>query len=119
MKVKQVSVLKNTYPFLNIVSKMKPGTRKNILKEVNGDIDVYKSLREIAVNTLQGNVPLKASIKKKLKPHMKTLHQFSKHKSNKCSCKKRNKLIQQGSGFLPLLIPAIATIVASFMNKKD
>ena len=68
------SVLRKTFPFLKIVTGLPPKSRKRILKELNGDKDIYKSMREIAVNTLNGNVPLSSVSKKKLKPHLKVLH---------------------------------------------
>ena len=95
MKRKQ-TILTKTLPFLQIVSQLKSGSRKKVLKELNGNPDIYKSMREIALNTINGNVHLKPNIKKRIKPHMPILKKLCKHKTSKCSCRKRNQVIQKG-----------------------
>ena len=113
------SVLRKTYPFLRIVSTLSPNSRRKILNELNGDQDVYKSMREIAINTVKGNVPLSTKSKQQLKKFDKTIHLLNKHRTKSCSCRKRKQIIQQGSGILPILIPAIAGIISSIISKND
>ena len=113
------TILTKTLPFLQIVSQLKPDSRRKILRELNGHTDIYKSMREIAINTVKGNVKLIPNILKRLQPHMPNLKRLCKHKTTKCSCKKRSALIQQGSGALPFLIPAIAQIVSTLISRSN
>ena len=115
---KKKSVLKKTYPFLKLVSQQPLSLRKKILKNTNGDKAVYKSLREIAVNTLNGNLKIdRNKLKKADVKYLKNLAR-EENKTSKCTCNKRKKYIQQGAGILGLLIPAITAIASTFLAKK-
>ena len=106
--------VRKTIPLLNVISKLSKPNRKKVLSEVGGDDMIYKSLREIAHNTIKGNVKLNKFQKAKLKPYSRTLKDLCT--SPKCS-KRRKKLVVQSGGFLPILIPAVASLIASLVAK--
>ena len=107
--------VRKTLPLLNIIAKMNNTNRKRILSEVGGDDIIYKALKEIAHNTIKGNVKLNKSQKAKLKTHSRTLKGLCT--SNKC-LKRRKKLVEQIGGFLPILIPAVASLISSLVAKN-
>jgi hypothetical protein len=107
--------LQKTLPFLNVVSKLSNENRKRVLKEVGGEKHIYNALHEIAYNTLKGNIKLDKSQSKKLIRHKKLLENLCKN--NKCA-KKRSKLIVQSGGFLPFLIPALASIISAVISRN-
>lgn len=80
----------------------KPKLRKAILS--NAEIDLIKSVCEIAFNTIKGNHPIDSSIREKLRKYKKPLRCLSCPK--KPLRLKKKILIQQG-GFLPTLIASI------------
>ena len=101
-----------------VAARMRPEIRNEFMKQWmktnNDDEEIYRSLREISVNTLNGNIKLPKQIKMKLKPHMSSLKKIAKTKTRECSCKSRRRLIQRGTGFwLPLILPIIAQTIFS------
>jgi hypothetical protein len=110
--------LKLTLPFLKILSKLSKTNRLNILKEIGGDQHLFNALHEIAHNTLNRRVKLDKAQIKKLKPYKRILEELCDQNSRKCG-KRRKKLVQQGSGFLPILIPAIVSVLSSILSKND
>ena len=107
--------VRKTLPLLKTISKLSKANRSKILSEVGGEDAVYKALREIAHNTIKGNVKLNNYQKAKLKPHARTLRNLCT--SNKC-LKRRKKLVVQSGGFLPILIPAVASLISSLVAKN-
>jgi len=89
-------------------------TRKNVLSKISDDC-LYKALHEIAVNTVAQKVPLSAKLKKSLRKHKIKIKKLSCKTNNK---KKRKKLVIQSGGFLPILIPAVASIITSLIASK-
>jgi hypothetical protein len=112
--MKKKSVLQKTYPFLKIVSKMPKQSRKTMLKETNGDMDILRSLKELGVNAKLGNLKLNP---KKLKKHLPYINELVNTDIKTCSCAKRKKLIQKGEGFLPLVISALPAILDMLFRK--
>ena len=107
--------LNNCIEKLLIISKIKdPNLRKKVLVEVSDDC-LYKALKEIAINTVGNKVPLTKVIKNQLKKYRKNIIDLSKNTQNKI---KRKKLVVQSGGFLPILIPAIASIITTLLAKK-
>lgn len=106
--------LRQCYEKLKFISQIKdPKLRKKLLDRVN-DNCLYSALHEIAVNTLKGKVPLNKNQKRKLKKHKKLLVNLSKlTKDNK---RKRFLVKQTGGALLPLLIPAVASIISSLIG---
>lgn len=108
------SVLKKTYPFLNIVSKLPKKSRDLVLKQTNGDEDIYKSFREIAINSKLGNLKLNKNIIKKYSP---IIEELVKTRTSSCTCAKRKKMIQKGSGLIAAAIPILASIAYEIFRK--
>ena len=106
--------VRKTVPLLKVIAKLSNANRKKVLSEVGGDEILYKALREIAHNTIKGNVKLNKYQKAKLKPYSRTLEELCT--STKC-LKRRKKLVVQSGGFLPILIPAVASLIASLVAK--
>ena len=108
------TILRKTYPFLNLVSRLPEESRDIVLEGTNGDKDVFKSIREIALNTQLGNLKLDKHL---LREHMPYIKEITKVKTSQCTCGKRKKLIQKGSGFLAAAIPILATIAYELFKK--
>ena len=111
------NTLKSALPFFKIVARLPDKSRKLILNDLGGDQTAYDALHEMAYNTIKGNVKLKKSHKRKLKRHDKVLKKFCCLK-NKKSLKKRKQLLIQSGGFLPILIPAVASLLTSILSKN-
>ena len=108
--------LKKSFPLLKMTAGMSKDNRSRILKEMGGDKTVYNALHEIAFNTIKGNYKLPNSHSKKLKAYKPLLQQFCMSKNKSCA-KKRKHLIEQSGGFLPILIPALATVLSSIISR--
>jgi len=107
-------ILKSCFPKLSFICKIKdPKLRKKLLINI-ADNCLFQALHEIAVNTIKGRVPLSNSQKRKLSKHKSTLSKLAKNgKPNK---KGKLILIKQSGGFLPILLPAIATVLSSIIK---
>ncbi len=114
-KAKVSNAVSSTIPFFKIVSRLPEKSRRIVLNDLSGNQIAYDALSEIAHNTIKGNVKLKKSQSKKLKRHVHTLKQFCCIK-NKKSLNKRKKLLVQSGGFLPILIPTIASLIGSLIK---
>ena len=119
------SVLKKTYPFLNLMynNNIPKRTREMLLRKTNGNTDLLKSAKEIALNIDKGNLNVGAK-KKKISPYIKKVLKCNveecKHpgRAKKCStCKHQTQMLQKGDGFFAVAIPVIASIAASLMNR--
>jgi len=108
--------LRKSFPLLKMTANMSKDNRQRILKEIGGDETVYNALHEIAYNTIKGNYKLPITHSKKLKRYNPLLEEFCVTKNKSCS-KKRKQLIEQSGGFLPILIPALATIISSIISR--
>jgi len=108
--------LKKSFPLLKITAGMNKENRAKILKDLGGDKTVYNALYEIAHNTIKGNYKMPNAQSRKLKPFKPLLQQFCIGKNKSCA-KKRRKLIEQSGGLLPILIPALATVLSSIISR--
>ena len=123
MKIKNKNVgsetLRKSMPFLKTLVNLTPPSRKMILKDKNvgGDKALFDVIHEIALNTIKGNVKLDKNQLKKLKPHNHLLNKYCCSKIKKSKFK-RQKLIEQSGGFLPILIPAIAALIGSLIKNE-
>lgn len=77
---------------------------------------LIKKICECIYNLLKGNIPLKARQKSKLSKYKKTLRQLSNKKL--ALFKKRRLLVQKGSGFLSLLIPAALSVLSGLIHRN-
>jgi len=79
---------------------------------------VINSISEIALNCLNGNVPLSEIDFNKLSKYQNLLRKLTKISS----VKKRRNIISQTGGFLNLLIPPalslIASVVGGYLSKR-
>ena len=67
--------------YLDLIAKIKnKKTRKAVLKDFSEKSEIFEALREIAVNTINRNVPLNDSQKKKLRRHKKVIIALSQKK---------------------------------------
>jgi len=105
--------LNKCYSKLQFIASVKsPILRKKLLTSLSDEC-LYKALNEIAVNTIKGNVKLNKSQKTQLRKYKTNLIGLSKKTNNKS---RKIKLIKQSGGFLPILIPAIASIIGSLIK---
>ena len=80
--------------------------RKKILQDLPAD--TLRALTEIAVNVLQGNLPLSSGQKTSLKRHKEKIQLLARVKG---SFKKKKDFLVQKGGFLPhLLKPALQVL---------
>jgi hypothetical protein len=116
-KISKKSVLHKTYHFLKLVSQLPAQSRRVILKNTRGDPAIYKSLRELGINYLKGNIKLnKKHLKGKDSKFLSTITK-PENKTRSCSCDKRSTIVQKGDGFLGLLAPALISLAASLFTK--
>lgn len=86
--------------------------RKALIR--NADKSLVKSICEIALNTLLGNVILKDSQKKRLKKHKRVLRKLVACKNKKSNWqRKKRTILQSGGSFLPLLLAPIVDVLVS------
>lgn len=105
--------LKSCIEKLKFIAQIKnPLLRKKLLTQIS-DNCTYQALHEIAVNTVKGKVKLSNNQKRKLNKYKKLLHALSKPTKD---LKKKKKLTIQSGGFLPILIPTVASIITSLIN---
>ena len=97
---------------LKFIAKVKDlRTRRKLLLEMS-DNCLFKALHEIALNTMKGKVKLNKSQMRKISKYRKNLTALS----NK-NYKRKKHLIKQSGGWLPILIPAVASILGSLINR--
>jgi len=107
--------LKKSFHFLNLLSKIKnEKKRKDLLKEISDDDTIFSALSEIARNQVKGNIKLNKKQSHHLKKHSKTIKGFC---CKKIPLNKRRKLIVQSGGFLPILLPLVAGVLGSILNR--
>ena len=117
------SSISKTLPILDIINKFPDSMRRKILKKFNGNPLIHKSMRELSYNYLKGNVKTTKKPNKNQLSYMRNITKKENRTVNchcgKCkSCNKQSKEIQKGGSLLPLLIPAVATIVSSLISRK-
>lgn len=100
---------------LSVLKSANPKLRSAII--ANADCDLIKTLIEIIVNLLDGNLPLSNKQKKKLGVYKRKLRRLYRECYNKKSHKvkkvpRARKLVIQSGGALPFLIPLLAPLIA-------
>ena len=124
---KEESVLKKTYPFLNLMynHRIPKRTRMVILNKTSGNPDLLNSAKEIAVNIKEGNLKLNKSVTKKISKDLKSIikckpkqcqHPGKKHRCK--TCVHQANLLQKGDGIFSVAIPILASIAASLFANK-
>jgi hypothetical protein len=98
---------------LNTLSKSRPKERKTILTGV--DNDIIRILAEIALNVLHGTVRLSQAQIRRLKRHKQILRALA---SKRIPIKsKRAIVLKQRGGFLPLLLPIVASALGGLFQQ--
>ena len=92
--------------------KHKP-TREAILKYLSHKKCIYNALREISMNILSKKLKLKRKHIRRLNPHVKTIKAL---KRGVKTPKERKKLVLQSGGFLPWLLPVIASAIPAVID---
>lgn len=105
---------------LLLLSKSKPGAAKKILKNANRDL--IKAISEIALNMLNGVVPLTLDKKKQMHRHKNSMRLITR----RLNLGAKRKIVQRG-GFigsllgigLPLLIKGVSSLISHIKRKKS
>lgn len=90
---------------LGAVQAADPKTRISILRSAPDEF--IKTLLEVVLNFLAGNIPCKQQHVEKLKRYRKDLRNVSQCRHN---LKKARKSLSQRGGFLPFLLPLLGVI---------
>lgn len=85
---------------------------KNLLKSAKQK--EIKSLCECTLNVVNGNIPITQHRLKTLKRFKKPLLGFVKNKTLKS---KRNYIVQNGKGFLPIIASIATSLISQLLNK--
>ena len=90
--------------------------RRKILLEKSDNEQLLRALKEIAVNVVHRNLPLDKSQKVKLQRQGKALKKLASIDPK--SKRRKQKLIKQTGGFLPILIPSLISVLSSIASQK-
>ena len=100
-------------PVLTEISKIKlKADRQQVLRIFAKDKDFVKAIKEIAHNTVNGNIRLTVTHKNHLRQYKDTLLKLASKSGKK-------EIIQSGSGFLSLLLPIVSTVLGSMLNGSN
>lgn len=111
MKMPVSKTLKKILGGLNkIISETDPKKRLELLETAAKKDNVLRSIKEISRNVVLKNVPLTARQKKLLVNHSKCIVGCSKIKG---CCKRSSKLVKQSGGWLQVVLPIIASLIAN------
>lgn len=101
---------------LYVLRKAKPQLRKQILKY--SDTELIKTICEIVINLLAGNIQLKKSKIKKLLKYKKDLRCLTCPKRSLTS--KRNIIVQRGGALIPMLIGSVLSgVIGSILDRYN
>lgn len=95
-----------------VLQRSNPKERISILK--GADNRIIKLIAEMALNTLHGNIRLTRKQRKGLQRHKQILRSLANKRIR--LGEKRQLLIQQKGGFLPLLLPIIASALGGIFG---
>ena len=116
-KIKALSgptrVAKNKH-FLDALQQVEEKHRKKLIK--GATTEQINTISEVALNILQGNVPLKSHHKKKLNKHKKSLRALA---SKGVSVNKRKKIINQHGGMVAAAASALAEYTYGNIKKYN
>lgn len=104
-------------PILKIINAVPRKVRESILKEA--DDDLIKAISEICLNFCRGNVKCCDKSYKKLKKYKSCIHRLALVKKSQKNLKREKQiLVQNGSGFLPILLPPLITAITTYLLEK-
>jgi len=101
---------KNVKILCAIAANKNSKSRKTQLNHICEDADIASCLREICKNLVNNRIPLQAGHVKKLRKHKKLIRELAKKKNSK---KKKKELVKQSGGFLPVLLPIVASLLST------
>lgn len=101
-------------PYLQVLAKGSPKQRQGLIHGASKDL--INCICEGALNTLNGNVPLKRHEKKRLLKHRNQLRSLSKKRVSVAS--KKKILLQRGGSLLAALLPPLIGVLGSILFKK-
>lgn len=105
--------LKKCMNKLNFLASIKNDTlRKKILKSISDEC-LFKAINEIAKNYNTGNIKIHPIKRNKMKKFDRLIKKLGNDKIKKST---RRRLMLQSGGFLPILIPALTSILTSLIN---
>ena len=85
-----------------------------MLENFDGEECIYNAIREIALNTTNGNIKLTPAQHGKLTRHKKLIKECTQPAKTKS---KRKRLVVQSGGFLPYLIPIALSLISTLKNE--
>ena len=104
--------LKSCFEKLKFIAEVKDAQlRKKLLGEIS-DNCLAKALQEICANIENDKIQLNKSQKRKIRKFKSVIKKLSKPILNK---KLKLNLIKQTGGFLPIILPALGTALATYL----
>ena len=108
--------LKHCLKQLDIALKIRDTIRRNtILKFLLTQKPFHKALKEICQNLMKNNIPLNPVQKAKINRYSTIVTQLGNGIKVR---RKRQEMIRQAGGFLPWLIPIIASLLLNIKNQQ-
>jgi ABC-type Na+ efflux pump permease subunit len=98
--------------FCNCTNKVKSQKYSKIIEK--GSDELISVLNDCILNTLNGNINISEQDKQTLKNSKKFLRKIT---SSKKTSSKRKILIQEGSGFLPLILPGAISLITALIEQ--
>jgi len=108
-----MTIDKKYHPFLISLATSDNKTRKQLLKTC--DKKSIKLIAQIAANVISGNIKLSPQQLKRLKHYKTTLRELRHRRTSLAN--KRTLLLKQRGGFLPFLVPIIASAVGGLVSR--
>lgn len=105
--------LKNNLETLKLICNCTKKTKTKQLIQKLGNENLIKTLNDCILNTLNGNINISHKDKIKLKKFKSFLRKILKFKKIK---DKKKLLVQQGHGFLPLILPGAITLITALLD---
>jgi len=103
--------------FFEVLADVKKSSlRGQLLLEKSSDDRFLRALKEIAVNVVNKNIPLNKVQKTKLQRHGTSIKKLANVRTR--GRRKNQKLIKQTGGFLPILIPALISVLSTIASNK-
>lgn len=108
------SELKECISTLTIASKIRNVKlrEKFLIDQFKKNSDLFKAIKEIALNLIQENIPLTDTQKRSLKKHKHQIVDIVKDKAKT----RRKKHIAQSGGYLPILIPTVISLISELID---
>ena len=100
-------------PYLHVLAKGSPKQRQGIIRGASKEL--INCLCEGALNTLNGNIPLKKHQKQKLRKYRQQVRALANRRKSESS--KKKILLQKGGSILAALLPPLIGVLGSILMK--